>query len=109
VIDSKLIEIATQYDALNAELSLPETGSDPAALKRLGKELAQLEPVVSAWRELLAARKELAEAFEMRDSGDEEMHDLAQEEVRRLQTREEELLDALRLLLLPRDPTTKRA
>jgi hypothetical protein len=37
VIDSKLIEIATQYDALNAELSLPETGSDPAALKRLGK------------------------------------------------------------------------
>ena len=86
MIDSKLVEIASQYDALNAELSLPETGSDPAALKRLGKELAQLEPVVGAWRELLAARKELAEAFEMRDSGDEEMHDLAQEEVRRLQT-----------------------
>ena len=62
MLDAKLIEVATQYDELNAELALPETGSDPAALKRLGKELSQLEPVVSAWRELLAARKGLAEA-----------------------------------------------
>ena len=100
MLDAKLIEVATQYDELNAELALPETGSDPSALKRLGKELSQLEPVVSAWRELLAARKELAEAAEMRDSGDEEMHDMAQEEVRRLETKEAELIDSLRLLLL---------
>ena len=109
MIDAKLVEIATQYDALNAELSRPETGSDPTALKRLGKELSQLEPVVSAWRELLAARKELAEALEMRDSGDEEMHDLAREEVRRLETREQELLESLRLQLLPRDPNDEKS
>jgi peptide chain release factor 1 len=109
VIDAKLIEIATQYDALNAELARPETGSDPAALKRLGRELSQLEPVVSAWRELLAARKELAEALEMRDSGDEEIHDLAQDEVRRLEVREAELVEALRVLLLPRDPNDEKS
>ena len=84
MLDAKLIDIAAQYDALNAELTLPETGSDAAALKRIGKELSQLEPVVEAWRELLAARKELTEVREMRDSGDEEMHDMAQDEVRRL-------------------------
>jgi len=109
VIDAKLIEIASQYDALNAELSLPETGNDAAALKRIGKELSQIEPVVSTWRELLAARKGLAEALEMRDSGDEEMHDMAQEEVRSLQAREEELVDALRVLLLPRDPNDEKS
>jgi peptide chain release factor 1 len=109
MIDAKLLEIAGQYDALNAELSRPETSSDPAALKRLGKELSQLEPVVSAWRELQAARKELAEAREMRDSGDEEMHDLAQEEVRRLEGREVELIEGLRLLLLPRDPNDEKS
>ncbi|MGD0248239.1 MAG: peptide chain release factor 1 [Candidatus Limnocylindrales bacterium] len=109
MIDAKLIEIATQYDALNAELARPETGSDPAALKRLGKELSHLEPVVSAWRELLAARKELAEALEMRDSGDEEMHALAQDEVRRLEAREAELVEALRVLLLPRDPNDEKS
>ncbi|MGD0121804.1 MAG: peptide chain release factor 1 [Candidatus Limnocylindrales bacterium] len=109
MIEDRLVEIAAQYDALNAELSRPETGSDPAALKRLGKEIAQIEPVVGAWRELLAARKELAEVLEMRDSGDEEMHDLAQDEVRRLETREQELLESLRLQLLPRDPNDDKS
>jgi len=108
-LDPKLIEIAAQFDALNEELSLPEVGNDAAALKRIGKELSQIEPVVSAWRELLAARKGLAEAVEMRDSGDEEMHDMAQEEVRRLQTREEELIENLRVLLLPKDPNDEKS
>ncbi|MGA3058031.1 MAG: PCRF domain-containing protein, partial [Candidatus Limnocylindrales bacterium] len=104
MIDAKLIEIATRYDALQNELAQPETAADPAALKRLGKELAQLEPAVTAWRELLAARRELAEALEMRDSGDEEMHDLAQEEVHKLEAREAQLIELLRLQLVPRDP-----
>jgi peptide chain release factor 1 len=108
MLDDKLIEIETQYEALNAELALPETGTDAAALKRIGKELSQLEPVVEAWRELKAARKELAEAVEMRDSGDAEMHDMAQEEVRNLEARETELVELLRLQLLPRDPNDEK-
>jgi peptide chain release factor 1 len=108
MIDSKLIEIAQQYDALNAELARPETGSDPAALKRIGKELSQLEPVVEAWRELLAAREELAGVREMRDSGDEEMHTLALEEIRRLEAKETELIESLRVQLLPRDPLDEK-
>jgi peptide chain release factor 1 len=108
MLDAKLIEIAAQYDALNAELTRPETGSDAAALKRIGKELSQLEPVVEAWRELLAARKELAEAREMRDSGDDEMHSLALEEVHRLEARETELIESLRVQLLPRDPLDEK-
>ena len=108
MLDDKLIEIETQYEALNAELALPETGNDAAALKRIGKELSQLEPVVEAWRELKAARKELAEAVEMRDSGDAEMHDMAQEEVRNLEARETELVELLRLQLLPRDPNDEK-
>jgi peptide chain release factor 1 len=108
MLDAKLIEIAGQYDALNAELTRPETGSDAAALKRIGKELSQLEPVVEAWRELLAARKELTDVREMRDSGDEEMHSLALEEIRRLEAKETELIESLRVQLLPRDPLDEK-
>ena len=108
MLDAKLIDIAAQYDALNAELTLPETGSDAAALKRIGKELSQLEPVVEAWRELLAARKELTEVREMRDSGDEEMHSMALEEIRRLEAHETELIESLRVQLLPRDPLDEK-
>jgi peptide chain release factor 1 len=108
MIDTKLVQIASQYDAIQAELSRPETSRDPAALKKLGKEIAQIEPVVEAWRELLEARKQLAEALEMRDSGDAEMHDMAQEEVRSLEAREAELIDDLRIKLLPRDPLDEK-
>jgi peptide chain release factor 1 len=108
VIDAKLVQIATQYDALQAELARPETGSDPAALKRLGKELSQLDAVVAAWRELLVIRKGLAEALEMRDLGDDDMHDMAQEEVRSLEAGEADLVDQLRVLLLPRDPNDEK-
>src|SRR5450759_3569316 len=79
MIEQKLGQIAIQYDALQAELARPETGSDPAALKRLGREQAQLEPVVAAWRELLAIRKGLAEALVLRDSGYDDMHYIAQD------------------------------
>ncbi|HEX7543657.1 MAG TPA: peptide chain release factor 1 [Candidatus Limnocylindrales bacterium] len=108
MIDAKLVQIASQYDAIQAELSRPETSQDPAALKKLGKEIAQIEPVVEAWRELLEARKQLAEVLEMRDSGDAEMHDMAQEEVRSLETREAELIDHLRVKLLPTDPSDEK-
>ena len=108
MIDLKLAEIAGQYDQLEDELSDQATMSDPDALRRLGKEMAQLEPTVSAWRRLLAIRKELAEALEMRDSGDDEMHEMAQDEVRKLETRETQLIEALRVQLLPSDPNDEK-
>jgi peptide chain release factor 1 len=108
VIDAKLVQIASQYDAIQAELSRPETAQDPAALKKLGKEIAQIGPVVEAWRELLEARRQLAEALEMRDSGDAEMHDMAQDEVRTLEAKEAELIDHLRIQLLPSDPNDEK-
>ena len=104
MIDAKLAEIAGQYDILQEMLNRPETSADPDALRRLGRELSQLEPTVSAWRELLAIRKELVDALEMRDSGDDEMHEMAQDEVRRLESQETELLEQIRVHLIPRDP-----
>ena len=108
MIDKKLAQIAAQYDALQAELAKPETASDPAALKRLGKEQSQMEPVVTAWREMLVVRQQLAEALEMRDSGDDEMHDIAQEEVKSLEAKEAELVEGIRILLLPVDPLDEK-
>ena len=104
-LDAKLDEVARQYDELNAELMRPETSSDPDALKRLGRELARLEPVVEAYRRLQATRQELAGARELRDAeSDEELRAMAREEVTELEQREATLLSELKVLLLPRDP-----
>ena len=109
MIDAKLFEIAQEYDALNEELARPETSTEPAAIRRLGKELARLEPVVEAFRRLEATRAELAGAREMRDSeSDEELRSMARDEVARLEADEERLTEELKILLLPRDPNDDR-
>ena len=103
-LDAKLDEVVRQYEDLNAQLATPEVHSDPDALRRLGQEVARLEPVVQAYQELRRSRDELAGARQLRDEGDDEMKALAREEVARLEADESRLIDELRILLLPRDP-----
>jgi len=104
-LDTRLDEVARQYDDLNAELALPETSRDVEALKRLGQEIARLEPVVEAYRELRRVRDELAGARVLRDeASDDEMRSLVRDEIDQLETEEARLVDELKVLLLPRDP-----
>jgi peptide chain release factor 1 len=105
VIDAKLLEVAAQYDAVQADLMKPETSADPDEIRRLGRELARLEPVVEAYRRLEETRSELAGAREMRDhETDDELRAMAREEIDRLETDEMRLIEELKVLLLPRDP-----
>jgi peptide chain release factor 1 len=108
-LDARLADVARQYDDLQSDLSRPETATDPDSIRRLGKELARLEPVVAAYRRLNSTRSELAGARELREGeADEEMRAMAREEVDRLSTEEQRLLEELKLLLLPRDPNDDR-
>jgi peptide chain release factor 1 len=103
-IDDRLVEIEAQAAAIQAELSRPEVHADPAALKRYGRELARLEPVVGVSSQLRVVRAELDGAREVRDqASDPEMREMAREEVARLEADEARLLEALTVLLLPRD------
>jgi peptide chain release factor 1 len=109
-LDAKLADVARQYDELQSDLARPETSADPNAIRRLGRELARLEPVVAAFRRLEATRSELAGAREVRESTDagDELKQMATEEIDRLAADEERLLGELRVLLLPRDPNDDR-
>ncbi len=110
MIDAKLVEVARQYDEVQAELARPEVSSDPNALRRLGKELARLEPVVVTFRRLQGIRSQLEGARELRDAGpDDELHAMAKEEVASLEALETRLVEELKVLLLPRDPSDDRA
>ncbi len=109
MIDTKLLEVSRQYDSLQAELARPETAADPSAIRRLGKELSRLEPVVETFRRLETVRNELRGARELREAEhDEELRAMAREEVGRLEGEEARLIDELKILLLPRDPSDER-
>jgi peptide chain release factor 1 len=103
-LEGKLDEVVRQYEDLNAQLATPEVLSDPNALRRLGQEVARLTPVVHAYQDLRRTRDELSGARQMRDEGDEELKGLVREEIDGLEATEQQLLDDLRVLLLPRDP-----
>ncbi len=110
MIDAKLVEVARQYDDVQAQLATPEVTSDPDAIRRLGRELSRLQPVVDAFRHLQDVRSQLEGARELRDmEPDEELRAMAKQEVAALEAKEEKLLEDLKVLLLPRDPSDDRA
>ncbi len=108
-LEAKLAALALQYDAVLEELARPETSTDPAAMKRLGRELARLEPVVAAYRELGDVREQLHGALELLHAEtDEDMKAMARDEVAALEAREEQLVEDLKVSLIPRDPNDDR-
>jgi peptide chain release factor 1 len=108
-IDDRLVEIERRSQEIEGQLARPEVVSDPDALRTLGKELAGYAPVVSAYHELRDTREQLVGARQLRDDGaDPEMKELARQEIETLEGTEKELLERLRLLLLPRDPLDER-
>ena len=109
-LDDKLSEVARQYDDVQVQLARPEVSADPSEIRRLGRELARLEPVVEAFRRLEAVRGELADLRELRDAGDgdDELRSMARAEIDPLEADEARLVEELKVLLLPRDPNDDR-
>jgi peptide chain release factor 1 len=101
---NKLASLAQRYEELNTLMSQPEVLEDIPQLQRYGRERAELEEVAQKYDELQANEKQYAEAQEMYDESNEpEMRDLAFEEMERLKARKEQLLNEVKVALLPKD------
>jgi peptide chain release factor 1 len=107
-LDAKLADLARQYDEVGRLLGTPEVLSDPDQLRRLGRELSRLDPVVATYRELVEVRQQLEGARQLREEADEDMRAMVRDEIAELEGRETSLLDDLRVSLLPRDPNDDR-
>ncbi len=108
-LEARLDEIERRLEEIEAEWSRPEVASDPERSKVLGREQAQLAPVVDSHRRLRGVREQLAAARRERDTeGDPELRDLAREVIAELEAEETALEAQLRIQLLPRDPNDDR-
>ena len=99
--EDRLHQITSRFEYLEAQMA--EGTGDIAAL---GREYAELRPVVEQIAEWQQVRDDLAEAEAMLD--DPEMRELAQEELPALKARLPEVEHALQLALLPRDKADAR-
>ena len=102
----KLARIQQRLEDVERQLADPAVYADRDALRRLSREQKELTPVVDAYRRYAHAQERLDQAREM--LGDEELRQLAQEEM--AQAREElgQLEEELKVLLLPSDPNDSR-
>jgi peptide chain release factor 1 len=108
-LELRLDELERRLTDIEAEWARPEVVADPEQSRRLGREQAQLTPIVDAYRKLRSVRAELESVRRSRDTeSDHELHQMAHELVLENELREQALLAELRLLLLPRDPNDDR-
>ncbi|MDI3339018.1 MAG: peptide chain release factor 1 [Sphaerobacter sp.] len=108
ILTSKLDELEARYDELDRLLADPEVATSPEKLAAYGRERADLEEVVTAYRARKRIDAELEEAEALLHSGDPELEELAEEELKRLRAERERLDEQIRLLLVPKDPNDEK-
>jgi peptide chain release factor 1 len=104
----KLEQIEQRYNQLSNLLADPETAKDSEKLRRFGKEQSEIEPIVAKFKEYKANETALKEAQELVESNDPALVELAKEEITELKKRAEDLMEEIKILLLPKDPNDEK-
>ncbi len=101
----KLESIENRYLEMEQRAAQPDFYNDSAAAARLLRQQRELEPIVTAYRQLLQAQQEEQDLRDMMAGPqDAEMREFLQEEFRNVREKQESLQQQLKILLLPRDP-----
>jgi len=104
----KLGAIEQQYETLMQLLGTVEVQNDSSAYRKHAKTLAEIEPIVQTFRAYKAVAEEVAQTEELAASGDADMRELANQEIKSLVLRRDSLLADLKILLVPKDPNDQK-
>ncbi len=106
---SKLTNLETRYEELNSLMVQQDIMADLSLLQRYGREHANLEPLVTKYRELKETLRQRHDTEEMLGNGlDDDLRALAREELDRLRRQEERQLEELKAALRPKDVMDER-
>ena len=100
----KLEELVTKLEQVMKELSDPSVVNDQERYRKLMKEQSDLTPIVEKFQEYKAAKQAEEDSLLMLDEeSDEEMKELAKEELNQAKADIERCEQELKVLLLPKD------
>ena len=101
----RLEDLLIRYEEVMGELQEPDVANDTERFRKLMKEQSDLAPIVEAFKEYKQCRQNVEDSLVMlEEESDEEMRELAKEELNEAKARIEELERELKILLLPKDP-----
>ena len=105
----KLEALRIRLDEILNELQEPDVANDQNRFRKLMKEQNDLTPIVEAYNEYKECKQAIEDSLEMlEEESDEEMRELAKEELNDNKKRVEELEQELKILLLPKDPNDEK-
>ena len=105
----RLDDMLRHYEELMLELNNPSVAEDQRKFRKLMKEQADLVPIVDAYKQYKQAKQDVEDSLTLLDEeSDEEMKELAKEELADAKKRIEELEQELKILLLPKDPNDEK-
>jgi peptide chain release factor 1 len=105
----KLAQIEKSYEELTEQISQPEFMSDMSVYAKLMKQHRSLGEIVEKYREVKRLQEGLADARELADAADdEEMKEMARAEIEEIESKLPDAEEALKFLLLPKDPNDEK-
>ena len=101
----RLDDILIHYEEVMQELNEPNVTENQTRFRKLMKEQADLVPIVEAYKTYKQAKQDIEDSLLLlEEENDEEMRELAKEELSDAKKRVEEQEKELKILLLPKDP-----
>lgn len=101
----RLDAIEERYDKLNELLTQPDVINNPDKLREYSKEQSDIQETVVKYREYKDITKQLDDARTMlEDKLDAEMEEMVKAEISELSDQQEQLIEELKVLLIPKDP-----
>ncbi len=100
----KLKKILDHYDNLVRQLQSPETISNQSEFTKLAREKSSLQDLADLIRHYFDIKKNIEESNELLETADEDLREMAKEEINHLAIEEEKIQKELQIALLPKDP-----
>ncbi|MFY9936937.1 MAG: peptide chain release factor 1 [Silvibacterium sp.] len=100
----RLEQLEARYESLGEQMADPALVSDQQKYQKIAKQHRDLEAIVEKYREYRQVTRGIADATAMLDESDADLRAMAQEELTELEKRAPGLEEALKVMLLPKDP-----
>jgi peptide chain release factor 1 len=104
----KIAKVVARFDEIEMQMTDPAVLADHVRLTELAQERSDLQPLTEAYRQYREAEEELAGAKEMLALDDPDMVNMAEEEIKRLESYMAHLRRQMRSYLVPKDPRDNR-
>ena len=104
----KLAEVEARYEALQLEMADPLVACNAQEVATRSRELSQLDPVVSAYKDYQGTLEEMEGARQLIEDPDPEIREMARQEIEEIELRLARIEEEIKRLLIPRDPNDDR-